>query len=136
MTRNPRFTHSLRKGETFSPTRLPFADCCSSHASESKNYNSSVIYIRHVESGVPGLTRVKTFEWSTQRPDFARSSLRETITYRVGQCSLVPRGSADTTLQTRTYNGTSETIRLSLMGPGNAPWQLGMFNPLCLALPK
>lgn len=101
-----------------------------------ENYSTSVIYIRHVGASMLGLTLVKTVEWSTQRPDFAGSNLSETITYRVGPCSLVYRHDIDTTLRARTYNGTWRTIKLSLVSSGNTPWQLGILQLLCPALSR
>jgi hypothetical protein len=101
-----------------------------------ENYNSSVIYLRRVGRNMPGLTLVKTLEWSTQRPDQAGSSLSETMTYRVGDCSLIPHESIDATLQARTLYGRWQTIRLSLMGAGNQQWQLGLVQQLCPALSR
>lgn len=96
-----------------------------------ENDNSSVIYLRHVGVNMPGLTLVKTLEWITQRPDQAGSSLSETMTYRVDDCSLIPRGSVDATLQARTLYGRWQTIRLSLIGVGNQQWQVGLVQPIC-----
>lgn len=97
------------------------------------NGNSMTIFVRHVGSTMPGLTIEKTPEWSTQRPDFANSSFSETITYRVSNCSLVPRGVIESTLQARTPDGLWQTLRIPLTSGLSQQWQKTIVKPICSA---
>ncbi len=104
-----------------------------SYTFDLENFNSFGIYVRHVGSRVPGLTLLKTVEWSTPQYDSPRSSLSETLSYRLGTCGLIPRRPVNTTLQVRTYNGYWQTIRLSLNGDGTDQWQTMIFSSFCSA---
>ena len=96
-----------------------------------ENSNSSEVFIRHMGSNVPGLSLVKTSAWSTQRPDPGDGSLRETITYHVTSCSLVPRGVVYVTFQARTFSGVWQTLRMSFTGDGLHSWQVTIIQSVC-----
>jgi hypothetical protein len=121
---------NLSDGESFTSTEDPIHRIVT-YSFPLVNSNSSEVFIRHMGSNVPGLALVTTPAWSTQRPDPAGGSLRETITYHVSTCSLVPRGVVYITFQARTFSGVWQTLRLSLAGDGVHPWQITIIQSVC-----
>jgi hypothetical protein len=125
-------TSYLSTGLSFE-TYVDPAGRLASYAFPLVNSYSQSVFVRHVGARVPGLTVLATPSWSAQRPIAPQGSLKETITIRVTNCSLIPHGIVNATLQARTFYGTWQTVRIPLYGNDNQSWQWYITRGICRA---
>jgi len=123
---------NVYQGTSFT-SNVDFADKVVTYSFALENYNNFGIYVRHVGADLQGVALQKTTAWSTPRLDNPEGSLSETITFKILNCSEIPRGQVDATLQVRSISGPWQTLKLPLMGDGAQQWQTGLFLGICPA---
>jgi len=97
-----------------------------------ENGNAFGVDVFHAGASMPGLTLEKNVGWTTPRKDRPQSSLSETLTFRVIDCGLIPRGIVNMPLQVSSLDGSWQTIWISPVGGATRQWQTYLTAPLCL----